>query len=219
MSEADAAPLPAEVATGQVREYFGTAYSAVEYFAQMLREEGELRGLIGPRELPRLWSRHLLNCAAVSEFIPENADVTVADVGSGAGFPGIVVACQRPAARVVLIEAMERRVAWLHEVVEELDLDNVDIVHARSTDLPKRAKFDVVTSRAVANMGKLVRISAHLVAGGGRLLALKGRKAAVEVEDARYDFKKAGLVDVVIHEVVNLMDSEPTRIVEARKRR
>ncbi|MDU0968056.1 MAG: 16S rRNA (guanine(527)-N(7))-methyltransferase RsmG [Actinomycetaceae bacterium] len=216
-SAADAVPV--EVPNQQVKDYFGPAFPAIEYYGRMITDEGELRGLIGPRELPRLWSRHLLNCAAVTELIPETGDITVADVGSGVGLPGIVVACMRPEAQVVLIEAMERRVAWLGEVVTELDLDNVDIVHARSNDLPRRVKFDYVTSRAVANMSKLVRISGRLVAGGGSLLALKGRRAADEVAAAQADLKKAGLIDVRIHEVPNLMDPEPSRVVEARKRR
>lgn len=208
-----------EEPTEAAREFLGAAFEPVAYFGQMLADEGELRGLIGPREVSRLWSRHLLNCAAVAEFIPEGADVSVADVGSGAGLPGIVLACQRPDAHVVLIEAMERRVAWLNQVVVELDLDNVDVVNARSTDLPRRVKFDYVTSRAVARLDKLVRISGRLVAGGGKLLALKGRRAGEEVEGARADLKRAGLVDVVIHEVANPMDSEPSRLVEATKRR
>nr|WP_223875310.1 16S rRNA (guanine(527)-N(7))-methyltransferase RsmG [Nanchangia anserum] len=197
----------------------GAAFAPIAYFGQMLVDEGELRGLIGPREVSRLWSRHLLNCAAVAKFIPDSRDVTIADVGSGAGLPGIVLACQRPDAQVVLIEAMERRVQWLSEVVGELDLDNVDIVNARSTDLPKRVKFDYVTSRAVAAMSKLVRISGHLVSGGGQLLAIKGRRAGEEIEAARYDLKKAGLIDVGVHEVINPMDEEPSRIVVATKRR
>lgn len=208
-----------EQPTDAARDYLGSAFAPIAYFGDMLADEGELRGLIGPREVSRLWSRHLLNCAAVCEFIPDGRDVTVADVGSGAGLPGIVVAVMRPDANVVLIEAMERRVHWLNEVVSELDLDNVSIVNARSTDLSKRVKFDYVTSRAVAQMGKLVRISGHLVAGGGKLLALKGRRAAEEVEAARYDLKKACLIDVAIHEVANPMDDEPSRIVEATKRR
>lgn len=208
-----------DIPTDAVRDYFGPAFAAVEYFGQMLRDEGELRGLIGPRELPRLWSRHLLNCAAVTEFIPDQREVTVADVGSGAGLPGIVVACMRPEADVVLIEAMERRIHWLEQVVSELDLDNVDLIQARSNDLPRRAKFDIVTSRAVANMGKLVRISGHLVAGGGKMLAIKGRRAAEEVREAQADLRKACLRDVRILEVPNLMDPEPSRIIEATKAR
>lgn len=215
MSEQLAFEIPSE----EARAFVGEAYGALEFYSQMLYEEGELRGLIGPKEVTRLWSRHILNCATVCQFIPDHRDVTVADVGSGAGLPGIVIACMRPEAQVVLIEAMEKRCEWLLQVQQELDLDNVDVVRARSNDLPKRVKFDYVTARAVANLGKLVRVSGRLVAGGGKLLALKGQRAFREVEDARYDLKKAGLLDPVVHEMSVPMDDESTYIVEATKRR
>lgn len=211
--------LALEVPTAEARQLLGNAFEAVEYYGQMLRDEGELRGLIGPRELPRLWSRHLLNCAAIEQFIPHRADLTIADVGSGAGLPGIVVACMRPDAQVFLIEAMGRRIQWLQDVCNELDLDNVELVQARSSDLPKRAKFDVVTARAVANMTKLVRIAGHLVAGGGQLLALKGQRADQEVEDAKHVLRRAGFERTVVHVVPVVMDDQPTRVVQTYKRR
>ena len=126
----------------EMREIFGLGFPAVEHFAQMLVAEGELRGLVGPRELPRLWSRHLVNSAAVGPFLPSRG--TVADVGSGAGFPGIIVAIIRPDLEVSLIETMERRVAWLSDVVEELGLDNVTIHRARAEEM--KEKYDAVTA-------------------------------------------------------------------------
>ena len=116
MSEEQRAQV--EEPTAEMREIFGVSFSAAEHFAQMLAEEGELRGLVGPRELPRLWSRHIINSAAVVPFLPARG--SVADVGSGAGFPGIVVALLRPDLDVTLIETMERRTQWLSDVVEEL---------------------------------------------------------------------------------------------------
>lgn len=208
-----------EIPTAKVKEFFGSSFPAVEYFGKMLQDEGELRGLIGPRELPRIWSRHLLNCAAVEQFIPAGRDITVADVGSGAGLPGIVLACMRPEVSFYLIEPMERRIHWLQDVIAEMDLDNVQLIHGRSQDLPRKVKFDCVTSRAVANLTKLVNMSAKLVAGGGKMLALKGQKAQAEIEAAKYALKKAGLINTRVEQVPNLMDDSPTRIVIATKKK
>lgn len=208
-----------EIPNDEVKAYLGEAFPAIEHYGKMLADEGEIRGLIGPRELPRLWSRHLLNCASLAEFIPAGKDLSVADVGSGAGLPGIVLACMRPEASFYLIEPMERRVKWLYDVVSELDLDNVEIVAARAQDLPRKVKFDIVTSRAVANLNKLVNICGKLVAGGGKLLALKGEKAQVEIEEAKYTLKKAGLIDVSIQQMPCIIDGSITRVVSAIKKR
>ncbi|WP_240645747.1 16S rRNA (guanine(527)-N(7))-methyltransferase RsmG [Georgenia sp. SYP-B2076] len=202
--------------TDAMRELFGLAWAPVEHFAQMLAEEGELRGLIGPHELPRLWTRHLVNSAALAPFLPE--DATVADVGSGAGFPGLVLAMMRPDLEMHLIEPMERRTVWLADVVDEVDLDNVVLHHARAEELHKKATFDVVTARAVAAMDKLARWSVPLVRPGGALVALKGRRAAEEVEEAKYVLKKLGIVATEVHEVRPVPDSEATSVVVATKR-
>ena len=200
--------------TDEARELFGIAFAGAERFAEMLAAEGELRGLVGPRELPRLWTRHIVNSAAVVPFLPARG--TVADVGSGAGFPGIVVALLRPDLEVVLIEIMERRIDWLGDVVDELDLDNVTLRRARAEDVKER--FDVVTARAVANLTKLVRLTAPLLRQGGSLLALKGARAEVEVEAARHVVRKAGLKPAVIHEVVT-PGEELTKVVQVRRPR
>lgn len=198
----------------EMREIFGLGFPAAEHFAQMLVAEGELRGLVGPRELPRLWSRHLVNSAAVGPFLPSRG--TVADVGSGAGFPGIIVAIIRPDLEVSLIETMERRVAWLSDVVEELGLDNVTIHRARAEEM--KEKYDAVTARAVANLSKLVRLTAPMLRPGASLLALKGAKADDEVRDAKYVIKKAKLLPAVVHEVVTAGD-DVTKVVQVQRPR
>jgi 16S rRNA methyltransferase gidB len=203
-----------EQPTDEARELFGIAFAGAERFAEMLAAEGELRGLVGPRELPRLWTRHIVNSAAVVPFLPARG--TVADVGSGAGFPGIVVALLRPDLEVALIEIMERRMDWLGDVVNELDLDNVTLQRARAEDVKER--FDAVTARAVANLTKLVRLTAPLLRQGGSLLALKGARAEVEVEAARHVVRKAGLKPAVIHEVVT-PGEELTKVVQVRRPR
>ncbi|MFC7403912.1 16S rRNA (guanine(527)-N(7))-methyltransferase RsmG [Georgenia alba] len=207
---------PVEVPTEEVRALFGLGWAPVEHFARLLVEEGELRGLIGPRELPRLWTRHLVNSAAVAPFI--HPDSEVADVGSGAGFPGVVLAAMRPDVEMHLVEPMERRVAWLTDVVDELGLDNVTIHQARAEELHKKIAFDAVTARAVAAMDKLARWTLPLVRGGGRLVALKGQRAAAEVDAAKYVLRKLGGVDVRVESVAPLAGGEPTTVVVVEKR-
>lgn len=192
---------------------FGASWPRMRAYADMLDAEGELRGLIGPRELPRLWTRHLLNSSAVETFVPDNS--TFADVGSGAGFPGIVVALMRPDLDVHLIEPMERRTAWLSDVVEALTIPNVTIHRARADELHDRASFDVVSARAVAALKKLVPWVGPLVRLGGSMLALKGERAAAEVEEARKVLRKHGLDVVRIQEVLVPGTDEPTRVVKA----
>lgn len=208
----ESSSMSVEQPSDEVRELFGVAFAGAERFAEMLVSEGELRGLVGPRELPRLWSRHIVNSAAVVPFLLARG--TVADVGSGAGFPGIVIALLRPDLEVSLIETMERRVAWLQDVALELDLDNVTIRRARAEEV--RDRFDAVTARAVANLTKLVRITAPILRRGGCLLALKGAKAEVEAEAAKYVIKKAKLDPAIIHEVVT-PGEELTKVVEVRR--
>ena len=199
---------------GPMREFFGAALPGVERFARMLVEQGELRGLVGPRELPRLWTRHLANSAAVVDFLPRRG--AVADVGSGAGFPGVIIALMCPDLEVTLIEPMERRIDWLTDVVSELGLDNAVLRRARAQEV--RDRFDAVTARAVTRLPGLVRITAPLLRPGGRLLALKGARARAEVDEARRVIKGAGLEPAVIHDVVT-PGGESTRVVEIRRRR
>ncbi|PID98173.1 MAG: 16S rRNA (guanine(527)-N(7))-methyltransferase RsmG [Actinobacteria bacterium] len=186
----------------------------MEAFAAMLEDEGELRGLIGPRELPRLWSRHLVNSAAVLDFLPRKGQVL--DIGSGAGFPGIVIAITRPNLDVHLAEPMQRRCDWLADVVDELGLDNVTIHQARAEELRGKGKAQVVTSRAVANMAKLIRLTSKLIAPRGSLVALKGRRAPLEVDEAATELKRHHL-RADIHEVPSIMEDDSTFVVVCRR--
>jgi len=154
-------------------------YPLAEAYARSLATAGVERGLIGPREVPRLSERHLLNCAVVTDAVPD--DLSVADVGSGAGLPGVVMAIRRPDLRVTLIEPLLRRATYLEEVAAELGLENVSVVRARAEDVDPRGGFDVVTSRAVAALDKLARWCMPLVAVGGEMLAMKGERAPEEV--------------------------------------
>ena len=194
-------------------DFFGAAWPTISAFHAMLVDEGELRGLIGPREVPRLWERHLLNSAAVVPFLPETG--VIVDVGSGAGLPGIVVAAMRPEAEVVLVEPMERRVTWLHDVVERVGLTNVEVRRARAQDLDGAIEADAVTARAVAALDKLYRWTAPLVREGGSVVVMKGARAAEELEAAAKVMRAVGLSEGRVDEVVAIPGTEPTRIVSA----
>lgn len=155
----------------------------MEAYADLLATDGVVRGLIGPREAPRLWDRHLLNCAVLGEVVPERA--TVCDIGSGAGLPGLVLAIARPDLRLTLVEPLLRRTTFLEEVVETLALPNVEVVRGRADDLHGQRTFDVVTSRAVAPLERLLQWSMPLVAPEGALVAMKGSNVDEEIETAR----------------------------------
>jgi 16S rRNA (guanine527-N7)-methyltransferase len=161
---------------------FGDRLALARRFAEHLVTTGVERGLIGPREAPRIWDRHLLNCAVVAELLPDGARVV--DLGSGAGLPGIPLILARPDVSVVLVEPLARRVDWLREVVEDLALP-VEIERGRAEEPGVRARWegaDVVTARAVAPLARLAAWSLPLLRQGGILLAVKGESAPAEVE-------------------------------------
>lgn len=151
---------------------------------------GVVRGLIGPAEVQRIWSRHVLNCAVLSEIVP--TAVRVVDIGSGAGLPGLVIAIARPDLDVVLVEPLHRRVVWLEEVAEDLGID-VTVRRARAEELAGALTGQVVTARAVASLDRLLHWGLPLVEPGGQVLAIKGRSAAQEMEAAGPVLKSWGL--------------------------
>jgi 16S rRNA (guanine527-N7)-methyltransferase len=169
---------------------FGPALGRAEEFARMLAGRGVDHGLIGPREVPRLWDRHLLNCAVVAELIDGRCQ-TLVDIGSGAGLPGIVLAMVRPEVHVTLLEPMERRCRFLSDCVAELGLANASVLRGRAEEVSLRA--DVATARAVAPLDRLAEIAVRLVRPGGMVLAIKGRTAADELRRARPAFKRIGV--------------------------
>lgn len=151
-----------------------------EAYAALLAGPGIERGLLGPRERPRLWDRHLINCAVLADLVPQSA--SVADVGSGAGLPGLVLAIRRPDLEITLLEPLLRRATFLEEAVRHLDLDTVEVVRARAEEVHGSRRFDVVTARAVAPLDKLLRWCLPLTTVGGCVLAMKGENAATEAE-------------------------------------
>ena len=194
---------------------FGDRLELVERYAELLATAGVERGLIGPREVDRLWERHLFNSAAPLERVPVGS--TVADVGTGAGLPGLVWAIARPDLKVTLIEPLLRRTTFLDEVRVELDLANVTVLRARADEVHET--FDVVTARAVAGLEKLARWCMPLVKPGGYLLALKGRSAAEEIESARAILGRLKAGDIVVATYGEHWGLEvPTTMVEIQRR-
>jgi 16S rRNA (guanine527-N7)-methyltransferase len=190
---------------------FGPQIEKARAFAQKLANDSDDLGLLGPRELDKLWSRHILNSAVVAETV--KARDLVADVGSGAGLPGIPMAIALPEAHFVLIEPMERRSTWMLEVIEELGLTNVEVRRARAEEVLD-LKFEIVTARAVAALDKLLRLTVHLLKPGGSLIALKGSKAAEEIEVARKLQKKLGIASFEIQTCGEKFLAEPTSVVK-----
>lgn len=180
----------------QARGVFADRLPLAMRYAELLASDGVVRGLIGPREAPRLWDRHLLNCAVLDEVIP--LGVSVCDIGSGAGLPGIVLAIVRPDISVTLVEPLLRRTSFLDEVVADLGLSNVAVIRARAEALHGGERFDVVTSRAVAALPKLLDWSLPLVAPNGALIALKGGNVHSEVEAAQEMLRARGCAPAVV---------------------
>lgn len=179
--------IPAPVEQGSLatpppaREVFGAQLPVAETFAHLLATAGVDRGLIGPREVSRLWDRHLLNCASLIRWLPETGPVV--DLGSGAGLPGIVLAICRPDLEIVLLEPSLRRSDFLSEAVAELGLGRVQVVRARAEDYGGQADgvAEVVVARAVAPLVRLIGWAAPLLRPGGFLLALKGETVTQEL--------------------------------------
>ena len=201
------APEPPESA----RLLLGERLPTMVTYAGLLASDGVTRGLIGPREVPRLWERHVLNCAVVADLIPDGA--TVDDVGSGAGLPGIVLAIHRPDLQVALVEPLLRRSVFLEEAVAVLGLSNAVVVRQRAQERARsRPACDVVTARAVAPLARLAGWCLPLLKPGGVLLALKGSSASVELGEAQEAIRRLGGVGA---EVVSIGDGvlDPTTVV------
>lgn len=188
---------------------FASRLALAEQYEEILATDGFTRGMIGPREVPKLWSRHIMNSAAPLPRVPHGC--SAADVGTGGGLPGIVWAIARPDVEVTLIEPLLRRTTFLEEVVDRLGLENVRVLRARAEQVDDR--FDVVTARAVAHLDKLGRWCMPLVKRpGGLFLAFKGRSAAEEVNAAGPTLRRLGATSIVVSTYGDTQD--PTTLVE-----
>lgn len=212
-----------------LQEVLGDAFEPLRAFHVKLAEEGEPRGLIGPRDVDIIWERHILNSAAIVPFVREATEgvrfKTVADVGSGGGFPGLVAAACLPDHEFTLIEPMERRVAWLKECRDAMGLKNVSVFRARSEEVIDAMRRDrdlypytVVTCRAVAPMTKLAGWTLPLLKSHGRLVALKGRSAQAEIDKATKEIGKWHGVNPRVVEAEVGPGLEPTHVVVVDKR-
>ncbi|OFR89342.1 16S rRNA methyltransferase G [Micrococcus sp. HMSC067E09] len=208
--------MPAELGAA-ADQIFGDALPLAERYVEHLSSTGIEWGLIGPREVPRLWERHVMNCAIVADLLPEGA--LVADVGSGAGLPGLCLALARPDCQFLLIEPLERRVDWLDMVVEDLGLENVDIIRGRSEQVAGNLDVDIVTARAVSALKSLLPLTMPLLKGGGELLAIKGRSAANEITAAAKALRKYSCGEPEILTVGGDVLPEPTTVVRVVPRR
>ncbi|MCH8614087.1 16S rRNA (guanine(527)-N(7))-methyltransferase RsmG [Arsenicicoccus dermatophilus] len=194
-------------------QVYGDHLERAEAFVATLGTSGVEHGLIGPREVLRLWERHVLNCAVVAELVPPSVEVV--DVGSGAGLPGLALAIARPDVRVHLVEARQRATDWLGATAAALDLDNVAVHHARAQDVVGRIEVPFATARAVTRLGQLTRWCAPLLAPGGVILALKGRSVQQELSDEDAELTAAGVVAATVVTCGSWLD-EPTTVARLR---
>ena len=201
----EAEPLAAEA-------LFGSQIGRARQFTADLAARGEELGLIGPLEMPRLWTRHILNSALLAPLIKPGR---VGDIGSGAGLPGLVLAIARPDAQFILIEPMERRVDWLRRESEALELDNVEVVRARAEEAKLSPWLDQATARAVSALSKLIPLTVPLVRSGGELLFLKGASIEAEMESASKVIRRARLTDVEVLILGEGLVAEVTRVFRA----
>ena len=194
---------------------FGEHLDTGRHFTESLARHGEELGLIGPLELPRLWTRHILNSALVAPLLRPGR---VGDVGSGAGLPGLVLAIMRPDVTFTLIEPMERRVAWLRRQADELELANVEVVRARAEEAKLNGALDQVTARAVSALRTLIPVTAPLLKPGGELVLMKGAGVDGEITAAEKVIRKFGVRNPEVLVLGEGVVSEVTRVFRATVR-
>ncbi len=199
---------------GVVRRVFGDSSDLALDYARLLATEGVTRGLLGPREVTRLWSRHIFNCAALAPLVPSAA--AVYDVGSGAGLPGLVLAIARPDVTVTLVEPLLRRTVFLEEAVSALPVLNATVLRTRAEQLHGSRAADVVTARAVAGLDRLASWCLPLLREGGELLALKGARATEELEDAVPVLRRLRADNWSVEEIRTDPSADATYVVRVR---
>ena len=199
-------------ATEGAHRFFGERLPLAQTFAAVLADTGVSHGLIGPREVPILWERHILNCAVIEDSFPQ--DARVIDVGSGAGLPGIALAVSRPDLDLHLVEPMQRRTQWLESAVDRIGLDNVTVHRGRAEEFHGTLSAPFVTARAVARLDKLARWCFPLLEDKGLLVAMKGRSAEEELEATNTALRKLGMVSATVAAHGADVLAEPTLTVD-----
>ena len=200
--------------TKSQEEALGAGFSKLAQYAEILVKDAVRLGIIGPREVGRIWDRHILNCAALTELIPDGQSII--DIGSGAGLPGIVLAILNPNSAVTLIEPMQRRAEFLTQTKTELGLSNVEILRGRAEG--QKVSAQNVTSRAVAPLNKLLSWSWPLVEKGGKVLAIKGEKATEELAEVKNELVSLKSSTAIIKTCGLALDLSVT-VVEITKER
>lgn len=195
-------------------ELAGDRIEVLRTFTADLGARGEELGLIGPLELPRLWTRHILNSALLAPLVRTGA--RVADIGTGGGMPGLVLGIIRPDAQFLLIEPMERRCAWLNEQIDRLELSNVEVRRGRAEEFHGAFTVDQITARAVTALRKLIPLTAPLLHDGGEMLFLKGAAVENEIAAAEKVMRKYRLTDIAVEELGSGQLAETTRVFRAR---
>lgn len=195
---------------------FAEQLPEAQRYVEHLCTTGITHGLLGPREVPRMWSRHVLNSGVLAPELPSGG--TVADVGAGAGLPGLALALARKDVDFILIEPMERRVDWLNAVLRDLGLSNVRLIRARAEEVSDEVMADVVTARAVSSLKKLIPLTVPLMSDDGHLMLLKGRSAADEISAASKQIRRARLIEPRIELFGESLLDEATTVVCARRR-
>ncbi|ALD65449.1 MULTISPECIES: 16S rRNA (guanine(527)-N(7))-methyltransferase RsmG [Micrococcaceae] len=193
---------------------FGDRLDLAKRYVEHLATSGIERGLLGPREVPRLWSRHVLNCAVIESVMEKDAEV--ADVGSGAGLPGLCLAIARPDLNLTLIEPLERRCIWLSEVIDDLGLTNVTVMRGRAEQMVDVVNARYVTARAVSALTNLAGLTIPLLHGEGELIAIKGRSAAEEIDKASKAIRKLGGKETEVMVIGEGLLAEPTTVVRIK---
>ncbi|MCW4466627.1 16S rRNA (guanine(527)-N(7))-methyltransferase RsmG [Glutamicibacter sp. MNS18] len=193
---------------------FGDRLELAKRYVEHLATSGIERGLLGPREVPRLWSRHVLNCAVIESLMGQDAEV--ADIGSGAGLPGLCLAIARPDLKLTLIEPLERRCIWLSEVIDDLELQNVTVMRGRAEQMVDVVNADYVTARAVSALSNLAGLTIPLLHGNGELIAIKGRSAAEEVTKAAKVIRKLGGTATEVLTIGEQLLEDPTTVVRIK---
>jgi len=213
-TRADAAAVVVPPTPAPAARVFGDRLGLAEHFVRVLADTGISHGLIGPREAPRLWDRHVLNCAIAHLAIPQRGESqAVVDVGSGAGLPGLALAIARPDLHLHLVEPLARRTGWLSGTVAELGLTNVTVHTARAEALWDRLHAPWVTARAVSNIVQLAEWTLPLLEPRGTLLALKGSRAGEELAQGRTALTRLGVVDASVLELGDDVLEEPTTVL------
>lgn len=208
------APEETEPQPAAAEQLAGDRIDLLRAFGAHLAARGEELGLIGPLELPRLWTRHLLNSAVLGPLLTGGG--TVADIGTGGGMPGLVLAIVRPDVEFFLVEPMERRCAWLNDQIVELGLTNATVKRGRAEEYHGAFEVDQVTARAVTALRKLVPLTAPLLKSGGEMLFLKGTSVEAEIEAAEKVLRKYKVRDVEVLELGADLLTESTRAFRAK---